>query len=581
VQLFEALKIIRDRGKADDGSPRRVDLVCGFTPLHFRTFLTAELTSRYEADSVDVRIGQFGDIPGAMRQCLAEPPESAVVILEWADLDPRLGYRSSGGWRPDRLVDIVESVDIRLSQFEKTLTELAEKTTLAVCLPTLELPPMFPSPNGLADHAALNLQSLVADFAVRLAETGSIRIVDARHLDRISNPATRFDAASDLRSGFPYSMDHASALANAVASMLRPKPAMKGIITDLDNTFWSGILGEDGLDGITWDLDNKTHHHAIYQEQLASLAELGVLVAVASKNDGQLVEQAFQRNDLVFPTENLFPVEANWGPKSESVRRILKAWNVGADSVVFIDDSPIELAEVADAFPQIECRQFPSGDEPGVVGLLDELRSLCGRASVSDEDRIRSKSLLAASELADVEVDSDAFLARAEAEVTIDWNVFDERSLQLVNKTNQFNLNGGRLDEAEWRRLAADSKSILLSASYKDKFSPLGKICVLLGRLENEAVVVDSWVLSCRAFSRRIEHAVVQALFEKTHCEQIKFRFTKTDRNGPLQSSLHEMTGELPSPNPVTLTRAAFQSNCQTIFAKVIHNELPRDSDAA
>jgi FkbH-like protein len=581
VQLFEALKIIRDRGTADDGLTHRVDLICGFTPLHLRTFLAAELTSRYEAGSVDVRIGLFGDLPGSLQQSVAEPPDSAVLILKWTDLDPRLGYRSSGGWRLDRMTDIVECAGIRLAQLEQPLTRLSQKTSLAVCLPTLELPPIFPSPNGLADHASLKLRSRIADFAVRLSEAATIRILDTQQLARVSNPASRLDAAAELRSGFPYTMDHASALASEVASLLRPKLALKGIITDLDNTFWSGIVGEDGLDGISWDLDHKTHQHALYQEQLAALADLGVLVGVASKNDGQLVEQALQRSDLVFPAETLFPVEVNWGPKSESVRRILNSWNIGADSVVFIDDSPIELAEVAESFPQIECRQFPTGNEGGVIALLDELRSLFGRASVSDEDRIRLRSLRAADELVAVEVDSDPFLAKAAAEMTLDWNMFDERSLQLINKTNQFNLNGRRLDEAEWRRQTDDPESILLSVSYTDKFSPLGKICALLGRQQGETFVVDSWVLSCRAFSRRIEQAVVRALFEKIGCEQIEFRFKKTDRNGPLQNTLHELTGESPATGAVTLSQSVFQSNCPPIFAKVIHNEPQRDSHAA
>ena len=249
--------------------------------------------------------------------------------------------------------------------------------------------------------------------------------------------------------------------------------------------------------------------------------------------------------------------------------------------MVFIDDSPIELAEVQEAFPEIECRQFPTGDEAGVVSLVDELRSLFGRADVSDEDRLRMQSLRAASDLADVEIDTDAFLAKAEAEITLQWNVFDERSLQLLNKTNQFNLNGCRLDEADWRKRADQPQSILLGVSYTDKFSPLGKISVLLGRVEGKAVVVDSWVLSCRAFSRRIEHAVVRALFEHTGCEQVICRFTATDRNGPLQTTLHELTGEPPASGAVTLSHFTFQSNCPTIFAEVISHEPQRNSHAA
>jgi FkbH-like protein len=471
------------------------------------------------------------------------------------------------------MADIVESAGLYLTRLEKPLQELAEKTTLAVCLPTLPLPPMFPSPTGLADVASLKLRALVADFAVRLAEDGAIRVLDSASLDRVSKPASRFDAASELRSGFPFTMAHAAALAGELAALLKPIPAMKGIITDLDNTLWAGIVGEDGLDGISWNLDHKTHQHALYQEQLAALADLGALVAVASKNEDSLVKQAFEQCDLIFPTDSFFPVEANWGPKSESIRRILTAWNIGADGVVFIDDSPIELAEVQAAIPEIHCRQFPTGDEAAVVSLLEELRSLFGRASVSEEDRLRMKSLRAVSELADDEVDSDSFLAKAEAEMTLEWNSFDERSLQLINKTNQFNLNGVRLDEAEWRERSSDTESILLGVSYTDKFSPLGKISVLLGRQDGGTIVVDSWVLSCRAFSRRIEHSTLQALFDQTGCNQFQFEFQETNRNGPFQKTLRELTGETPKAGLVTLSQTSFETNAPQLFATVTTDE--------
>ena len=572
MQFFEALKIIRDRSQAGGTSTRRVDLICGFTPLHLKTFLAAKLMLR--ADCVfDVHTGLFGDILGSLQCSLSEPPDSTVLMLEWSDLDPRLGYRSSGGWRPGKMADVVESAGLYLTRLEKPLQELAEKTTLAVCLPTLPLPPMFPSPTGLADVASLKLRALVADFAVRLAEDGAIRVLDSASLDRVSKPASRFDAASELRSGFPFTMAHAAALAGELAALLKPIPAMKGIITDLDNTLWAGIVGEDGLNGISWNLDHKTHQHALYQEQLAALADLGALVAVASKNEDSLVKQAFEQCDLIFPTDSFFPVEANWGPKSESIRRILTAWNIGADSVVFIDDSPIELAEVQAAIPEIHCRQFPTGDEAAVVSLLEELRSLFGRASVSEEDRLRMKSLRAVSELADDEVDSDAFLAKAEAEMTLEWNSFDERSLQLINKTNQFNLNGVRLDEAEWRERSSDTESILLGISYTDKFSPLGKISVLLGRQDGGTIIVDSWVLSCRAFSRRIEHSTLQALFDQTGCNQFQFEFQETNRNGPFQKTLRELTGETPKAGLVTLSQTSFETNAPQLFATVTTDE--------
>src|SRR5258708_40172043 len=106
---------------------------------------------------------------------------------------------------------------------------------------------------------------------------------------------TRLDVQSELLSGFPYQLSHASALAELLAALVRNPIAKKGLITDLDDTLWAGILGESGVDGISWHLEQKAHIHGLNQQFLASLASAGVLIAVASKNDPALVEQAFER----------------------------------------------------------------------------------------------------------------------------------------------------------------------------------------------------------------------------------------------------------------------------------------------
>ena len=145
-----------------------------------------------------------------------------------------------------------------------------------------------------------------------------------------------------------------------LADLIQPRPAKKGLITDLDDTLWRGLLGEEGVAGISWDLDRHSHIHALYQQTLRALAESGVLIAVASKNDPALVTEALARRDLLLPKDCLFPIEVNWKAKSQSVYRILEAWNINADAVVFVDDSPIELAEVQSLFPAIKCLRFPA-----------------------------------------------------------------------------------------------------------------------------------------------------------------------------------------------------------------------------
>jgi FkbH-like protein len=103
---------------------------------------------------------------------------------------------------------------------------------------------------------------------------------------------------------------------------------MKGFITDLDDTLWRGIVGDDAVDNIHWGLEHHALGHALYQGMLASLADIGVLIGIASKNDLELVQLAFQRTDLLLSSSASFPIEVNWQPKVDSVARILQTWNI-------------------------------------------------------------------------------------------------------------------------------------------------------------------------------------------------------------------------------------------------------------
>src|SRR5262249_11615684 len=194
-------------------------------------------------------------------------------------------------------------------------------------------------------------------------------------------------------SGFAYSLQHAVAVAKVFAEVIRRRAPKKGLITDLDDTVWIGILGDDGIEGISWDLEHQSQIHGIYQQVLASLASSGVLIGVASKNDPSAVRAAFAQNNLLVTEDDIFPMETNWGRKSESVARILKTWNVGADAVVFIDDNPMELAEVRAAFPEMECIGFPKGDERAAWEMFKHLRDVFGKSAPTEEDLLRTASI--------------------------------------------------------------------------------------------------------------------------------------------------------------------------------------------
>lgn len=566
MKLIEALDIIQG-SKPGGLPPFSALLCCSFTPLHLLTFLKAHLHLALPGRNVRIDTGLYGDIFGTLERAGKEKSDAVLATLEWFDIDPRLGTRQLGGWDPPVLDDILREAEERTSRLRSQLTSIAAARPLVVSMPTLPLPPVAFTPSYQASPIEERLREQAARLAGALASSPGASVVHSRELDRLSPPGLRHDVRSELLSGFPYQLGHADTLAGLLAKLVaRPTPK-KGLITDLDDTLWRGIAGDDGPDGVAWDLDHKAHAHGVYQQMLRSLARTGVLVGVATKNNPEVVEAVFRRHDLIVRRDDLYPVEIDWGPKSEPVRRILKAWNVAADSVVFIDDSPIEIDEVRQAHHGLECIEFPKNDPDAVYQLCYRLRDLFGKSEVREEDRIRSASLRAAARLERAAAASgarlDKFLGNSEAVISYSYwkDPPDPRALELINKTNQFNLNGRRYTEGEWRSYVDRPETRLVLVQYRDKYGPLGKIAVLAGRLNGERFVLDTWVMSCRAFTRRIEHHSLNELFGHFGVHEIELDFRPTERNGPARDFLASMAGEI-AEGPVTISRALFQKRC-------------------
>ena len=578
MKLLDALEILK-QPVPNEAPELKVYLACGFTPLHLQTFLAAQLRIRLPRHRVGINRGLFGDLTGNIERLEPSGVHALAVVVEWEDLDPRLGIRRLGGWRPSNLPDIAKSAEQAAARLQRVLLKVSRLVPTVVCMPTLPLPPLFWTPPDRAASFELHLHQTVASLAASLSEQPGIRIANAQLLGEVSPPNQRFDLKSDVITGFPYSLPHASTLAGLLAGLIENQPLKKGLITDLDDTLWAGILGEDGVNGISWHLERQTHMHGLYQQFAASLAGAGVLIGVASKNDPSLVEQAFDRSDLLISRSDIFPFEVHWSRKSESVKRILDIWNVGADSVVFIDDSPMEVAEVKTAFPELECIVFPKSDYQGIWNLLKDLRRFFGKPLLTEDDSLRLGSIRNAGAWRDsiqsAASSSDDFLRAAEASVdfSLTRESGDARAFELVNKTNQFNLNGKRFSESEWLNFFSDPTAFLLVVSYEDKYGPLGKIAVLMGKNNDRKIRVHAWVMSCRAFSRRVEHQCLRYLFEDLDADTIVFDYQPTSRNGPFQEFFTALL-EGPPAEEVCLSREMFSKNAPPLFhriTKVVH----------
>jgi FkbH-like protein len=571
VTITEALRITQSAPR--DARPFAVTLVCGFTPLHLQTFLAAHLQKMLPDRKVTIASGLYGNSAGTL-EGLSDGtlPDAVAIALEWSDLDARLDYRSAGSWGLTAASDIVSSARAMLDRVAAALARIPSGPRVALSLPMLGLPPIFHTPGWQASQPELALQAAVLQFAAEIAQDGRIAVVNMQRLAEASVATERHDLKSDLYTGLPYTVEHADQLASQLALVLAPPAPKKGIISDLDDTLWDGIVGEVGAEAVTWDLASHAHQHGLYQKLLASLADSGTLIGIASKNDPAVVAKAFERKDLLLRPQQVFPIEVHWNAKSGSVTRILETWNIAADSVIFVDDSPMELAEVAAAHPGIECVLFPRNDHKAFVEMLRHLRDRCGKERVSKDDALRLESIrqgAAFREQASGLSAPETFLEQIGAAVTFDFAAAGEpRVLELVNKTNQFNLNGGRYAQADWQKLTSEKGAVLVAVSYEDKFGPLGTIAAVAGQLDKQMLVIEAWVMSCRAFARRIEHQTLKMLFDTTGASEIEFRFTLTAKNGPLREFFATFLGQEPQ-SDFRLTRQQFEAKCPPLYHEV------------
>jgi FkbH-like protein len=515
----------------------------------------------------------YGDLLGSLLKLLSEDVsvEFSVVAMEWEDFDPRLGLRSFAGWSTANHDDILDSVRAKVALFSDCLDRLTAKTNVVISLPSTPFLPLHYSARRRSSCWEGSLKREISLLPEHLLPLKNFRLLNHELLSSNSAYVSRYSAESHLAYGFPYSLDYAEVLARELALLaLSPQP-LKGVVVDLDETLWKGILGEDGIAGVSWDLDHNSHIHGVFQSFLQSLSGAGVLVAVASKNDPSLVEELFSKRNMLLRRDSIFPLFAGWGRKSASIRKILEAWNIGADAIVFVDDSALEVEEVRTELPEVRSFLFPSGKPDAVLDLISTLRDLFGKDSITAEDSIRLRSLMQREEIAIVSASGgdgyEELLRCNQPDVTLRLVPCegDSRAFELLNKTNQFNMNGVRCTETEWRALCERKNGFVVVASYEDRFGPLGKIAVIAGFLDGARATLSHWVMSCRAFGRRIEHLMLGYLFEKYLITDICLEYAPTERNAPFRDFAMEF-GAVMKEEGMVIDRVSFSSRCPALY---------------
>lgn len=330
--------------------------------------------------------------------------------------------------------------------------------------------------------------------------------------------------------------------------MASRRAAKKCLVLDADNTLWGGIIGEDGIDGIQIGDEFPGSAFRDFQKLLLTWRDQGVFLAVASKNNEADVWEVFDKHSgMVLRREHLSAWQINWLPKAENISLIARSLNIGTDSLVFIDDNPMEIAYMRDARPEVTSLLLPP--EPAdIVSTLQAL-TLFDKLEITDEDRKRADMMRAERdrEVLGTQISHADFLSALDLKVDL-FKVRTEdlgRITQLINKTNQFNLTTIRRTLDEVRALANSPNFRLYGLRVTDKFGEYGLTGVIIVQVSDDRRrwTLDTLLLSCRVLGRGVETALVGALADDARGEgaaEFHSSFIPTAKNALCASFLSD-----------------------------------------
>jgi FkbH-like protein len=516
--LLEEQEVVSALGLA----PLRIALLSSHTVDHLAPAI--RVAALHRGLAARLHLGAYGtwrqDLLGPDPALAAFAPELILLAPDAREMVPQLPAAATAEEAARAVAAAVEALRALWQAARRRFgARLVQQTLLALD------PPAFGEYEGLAPASAGALVDAL-NQAIRDAarQEGALLLDLARHVqwqgrEGFADPVL-WHRAKQLVSpaAAPVYGDLVARIAAATRGLSR-----KCLVLDLDNTLWGGVVGDEGIEGLRLGPGGaEGEAFAAVQRFAQQLARRGVILAVCSKNDPAIAEDAFARHPgMVLRREEIACFAASWDDKATGLRRIAKALNIGLDALAFLDDNPAERAIVRQELPMVAVPELP--EDPALWPAALALAGLFEPAAFTAEDAARGASYAAdaAREAAlEAATDMPAYLRSLAMRLRAApvGGAHIARVAQLMNKTNQFNLTTRRRDEAEVARLAARPDHVFLSFALTDRFGDNGLISVVLARpdeaLPADEMLVDTWLMSCRVLGRGVEAAVLGVVAE-------------------------------------------------------------------
>jgi len=519
------------------------------------TLRAAAYTHRID---LSVRLGGFNSYAQELLDSTSEvyktPWDAVILAVDLADIAPDLaeGYQGqSGNGLAERAKEVV-------AQFESFAQVFREHSSAPLILHNLAQPAR-PSDGSLDGQRSMGQAQAIRQINMGLNElAGAYRDIYVLDYDSLAAGYGRdrwHDERMRLTTRFPIAADAMPTLANEWLRFLCPIAGRicKVLVTDLDQTLWGGVIGEDGIDGIRLDDQYPGAAYVAVQKALLDLQRRGIVLAIASKNNREDAMEALSKHPNMLLRPGHFVAERiNWGEKCDSIREIAAELNLGLDAVAFMDDNPIERERVRSVLPEVTVLELPA-NPLAYVPLIQDCPEF-QRLRLSEEDSQRTVHYQEQRQRQEILRSADTveeFFRSLDQQVEISpvTSANVTRVAQLTQKTNQFNATTRRYTELQISEMAARPDYGVFAVRVKDRLGDNGLTGVMITRIEGERCEIDAFLLSCRVMSRMVETAMLAFLVQRCRTlelQVIEGSIIPSAKNGPVRD-LYQRHGFQPA----------------------------------
>lgn len=492
----------------------------------------------YEAD---IYLSQFGTIQQDLLNESSElyqfKPDFIFIFNSMHDLDFLLSKNLSAEQASQFVLQSTEEM--------KNLVAAAQgKINAQVILSNFDLPSVrvFSNFERQVETSASNIYNRL-NQEMDQASKKLFTVFDLNYLSERFGKEKWFSNRFWYEGKYPFSLEATPVVAFALFRLLESMmgKAKKCLVFDLDNTIWGGIVGEEGALGVNISRDNSEGEaFSDLQRYILNLKNRGILLAVCSKNDESLAQEVFLKNtNMLLRLQDISVFKANWKNKADNLKEIAQELNIGLDSMVFFDDSAFERNLVRELLPEVAVVEISEDPTESKEQLVKE--NFFEVAALTDEDFKRS--LMYQQEKLRTVLKSEAktedeylknLNMRAQVTTIKEDNI--DRCVQLINKSNQYNLLGTKTTVTAMTNKKNSSDSVIQVFSLSDKFGDNGIVAIvsMVVNSKEKSLEIDGFTMSCRVLMRGFEsyiHEQICKIAVEKNLENIKGKIIKTGKN--------------------------------------------------